>query len=83
MAGTVAAALLLVIVTVVAAWAIAVSVTVPVEHLPPVTVVGFNDKLATPRDGGGVGGGGTPPVVLVKTSIAGAPAPLLQKRCPV
>jgi len=84
----VAAALLLVIVTVVAAWAIAVSVTVPVEELPPVTVVGFNDKLATPRDGGGVGeaggvgdgggvgvGGGTPPVVFVKTSIVGAPAP--------
>ena len=92
LAGTVAAGLLLVIVTVVAAWAIAVSVTVPVEELPPVTVVGFNDKLATPRDGvavgvggggvgvgvggGGVGvGGGTPPVVLVKTSIVGAPAP--------
>ena len=56
--GTVAAALLLVIVTVVAAWAIAVSVTVPVEELPPVTVVGFNDKLATPRDGGGVGEAG-------------------------
>jgi hypothetical protein len=84
LAGTMAAALLLVIATVVAAWAIAVSVTVPVEELPPVTVVGFNDKLATPRDGGGVGvGGGTPPVVLVKTSISGAPAPLLQKRCPV
>src|SRR4029434_5712479 len=37
-------------------------------ELPPVTVVGFNDKLATPI-------GGTPPVVLVKTSINGAPAP--------
>ena len=75
-AGTVAAGLLLVIVTVVAAGAIAVSVTVPVEALPPVTVVGFKDKLATPRDGGGVGdGGGTPPVVLVKTSVRGAPAP--------
>ena len=88
--GTVAAGLLLAIVTVVAAWATAVSVTVPVEELPPVTVVGFNDKLATPRDGDGVGvgggvgdgggvgvgvGGGTPPVVLVKTSIVGAPAP--------
>ena len=86
--GTVAAGLLLVIVTVVAAWAIAVSVTVAFEELPPVTAVGFNDKLATPRagegvgvgggvgDGGGVGvGGGTPPVVLVKTSIVGAPAP--------
>ena len=58
LAGTVAAGLLLVIATVVAAWAIAVSVTVPVEELPPVTVVGFNDKLATPRDGGGVGVGG-------------------------
>ena len=68
--------MLLVIVTVVAAGAIAVSVTVPVEELPPVTVVGFSDKLATPRDGGGVGvGGGTPPVVLVKTSIVGVPAP--------
>ena len=94
LAGTVAEGLLLVIVTVVAAWAIAVSVTVPVEELPPVTAVGFNDKLATPRNGvavgvggggvvvgvgvggGGVGvGGGTPPVVLVKTSINGAPAP--------
>jgi hypothetical protein len=75
-AGTVAAGLLLVSVTVVAAGAIAVSVTVPVEELPPVTVVGFNDKLATPRDGGGVGvGGGAPPVVFVKTSIVGAPAP--------
>jgi hypothetical protein len=74
--GTVAAALLLAIATVVGAGAIAVSVTVPVEELPPVTVVGFNDRLATPRDGGGVGvGGGTPPVVLVKTSISGAPAP--------
>lgn len=58
LAGTVAAALLLVSVTVVAAWAIAVSVTVPVEELPPVTVAGFNDKLATPRDGVGDGGGG-------------------------
>jgi hypothetical protein len=90
LAGTVAAALLLASVTVVAAWAMAVSVTVPVEELPPVTVVGFNDKLATPRDGvgdgGGVGGGvgdgvgvgvggGTPPVVFVMTSIVGAPAP--------
>ena len=90
LAGTVAAELLLVIATVVAAGAIAVSVTVPVEELPPVTVVGFNDKLAMPRggvgdgvgggvgDGGGVGvgvGGGTPPVVLVKTSIVGTPAP--------
>ena len=88
LAGTVVAGLLLVIVTVVAAWAIAVSVTVPVEELPPVTVVGLNDKLATPRDGEGVGvgggvgdgggvgvGGGTPPVVLVKTSIVGVPAP--------
>ena len=77
LAGTVAEGLLLVIVTVVAAWAIAVSVTVPVEELPPVTVMGFSDKLATPRDGGGVGvgSGGTPPVVLVKTSISGAPAP--------
>ena len=92
--GTVAAELLLVIVTVVAAWATTVSVTIPVEELPPVTVVGFNDKLATPGggdgvgvgggvgDGGGVGvgvgvgvGGGTPPVVLVKTSIVCAPAP--------
>src|SRR6478672_5471420 len=80
--GTIAAALLLVIVTVVAAWATAVSVAIPVEELPPVTVVGFNDKLATPREGGGVGvgggvgdAGGTPPVVLVKTSIVGAPAP--------
>ena len=83
--GTVAAGLLLVMVTVVAAWAIAVSVTVPVEELPPVTAVGFNDKLATPRAGDGVGvaggvgdgdgGGGTPPVVLVKTSIVGVPAP--------
>jgi len=88
--GTVAAGLLLVMVTVVAAWAIAVSVTVPVEELPPVTAVGFNDKLATPRTGDGVGvaggvgdgdggvgdgGGGTPPVVLVKTSIVGVPAP--------
>src|ERR1700742_4629074 len=67
--GTVAAALLLAIATVVAAGATAVNVTVPVEELPPVTVVGFNDKLAIPRDGG------TPPVVLVKTSIVGAPAP--------
>ena len=80
LAGTVAAGLLLVTATVVAAWAIAVSVSVPVEELPPVTVVGFNDTLATPRDGGvgdggGVGvGGGSPPVVLVKTSIVGAPA---------
>jgi hypothetical protein len=77
LAGTVAAGLLLVIATVVDACATAVSVTVPVEELPPVTVAGFNDKLATPRDGG------TPPVVLVKTSIVGAPAPPLQKRCPV
>ena len=88
--GTVAAELLLVMVTVVAAGAIAVSVTVPVEGLPPVTVVGFNDKLATPRTGVavgvggggvvvgvGVGGGGVGPpgVVLVKTSVVGAPAP--------
>ena len=81
--GKVAAGLLLVIVTVVDAWAIAVSVTVPVEELPPVTAVGLNDKVAMPRNGvavgvggGGVGdGGGTPPVVLVKTSISGAPAP--------
>ena len=58
LAGTVAAELLLAIVTVVVAWAIAVSVTVPVEELPPVTVVGFNDKLATPRVGDGVGVGG-------------------------
>jgi len=69
LAGTVAAALLLVIVTVVDACATAVSVTVPVEEFPPVTVVGFNDRLATPS------GGGAPPVVLVKTSIVGAPAP--------
>src|SRR5262249_32158543 len=62
LAGTVAAALLLAIATVVAAWAIAVSVTVPVEEFPPATVVGFNDKVATPS------GGGAPPVVLVKTS---------------
>ena len=54
LAGTVAAALLLVIATVVAAWATAVRVTVPVEELPPVTVAGFKDKLATLRDGGGV-----------------------------
>src|SRR4030095_882226 len=67
--GTMAAALLLVIATVVDACATAVSVTVPVEELPPVTIVGFNDKLATPRDGG------TPPVVWVKTSVVGAPAP--------
>jgi hypothetical protein len=80
--GTIAAALLLVIETVVDACATAVKVTVPVEELPPVTVVGFNDKLAMPKDGGGVGdaggvgdGGGTPPVVLVKTSVVGAPAP--------
>ena len=73
--GTIAAALLLVIATVVDACTTAVSVTVPVEALPPVTVVGFNDKLATPRDGGGVGVGGTPPVELVKTSIVGVPAP--------
>ena len=70
LAGTMAAGLFLVIVTVVAAGAVAVSVTVPVEELPPVTVVGFNVRLATPGDGGG-----TPPVVLAKTSIAGAPAP--------
>ena len=59
-AGTVAAGLLLVIVTVVAAGAIAVNVTVPFEELPPVTVVGFKDKLATPSNGVavGVGGGG-------------------------
>src|ERR1043165_5696357 len=69
LAGTMAAALLLAIATVVAAWATAVRVTVPVEELPPVTVVGFNDKLATPI------GGGTPPVVLVRTSISGVPAP--------
>ncbi len=90
LAGTVAAGLLLVIVIVVAAGAIAVNVTVPVEELPPVTVVGFNDKVAIPGDGAGVGdaggvgegdgggvgdGDGTPPVVLVKTSIVGAPAP--------
>src|SRR5215216_6659532 len=75
LAGTVAAALLLVIVTVVAACATAVSVTVPVEELPPVTIVGFNDRLATPRDGGVGDGGGTPPVVLVITSIVGVPAP--------
>jgi hypothetical protein len=58
--GTVAAALLLAIATVVGAGATAVSVTVPVEELPPVTAVGFKDKLATPRDGGGdgVGDGG-------------------------
>src|SRR4029453_1144760 len=67
--GTIAAALLLVIATVVDACTTALSVTVPVEELPPVTVVGFNDKLATPI------GGGTPPVVLVRTSISGAPAP--------
>ena len=83
LAGTVAAGLLLVIVTVVAAWAIAVSVTVPVEELPPVTVVGFNDRLATPRE-----------VVLALVvalrplcwSRRQSPAhqhPLLQKRCPV
>ena len=75
--GTVAAALLLAIATVVAAGAIPVSVTVPVEELPPVTVVGFNDKLAIPRDGG------TPPVVLVKMSITAHQLPLLQKRYPV
>src|SRR4029450_1073666 len=69
LAGKIAAALFLAIATVVAAGATAVSVTVPVEELPPVTVVGFSDKLATPRDGG------TPPVVLVKTSVVGAPAP--------
>ena len=95
--GTVAAGLLLVMVTVVAAGAIAVSVTVPVDEFPPVTVVGFKDKFATPKTGvavgvggggvgvggggvgvggGGVGvGGGPPPVVFVKTSIVGAPAP--------
>src|SRR4030095_5398599 len=66
--GTIAAALLLVIATVVDACTTALSVTLPVEELPPVTVVGFNDKLATPI-------GGTPPVVLVRTSINGAPAP--------
>jgi len=75
LAGTIAAALLLVIVTVVDACATAVSVTVPLEELPPVTVVGFNDKLATSS------GGGVPSVVLVKMSIVGAPAPPLQKRC--
>src|ERR1051325_6782519 len=48
LAGTLAAALLLEIATVVATGAMAVSVTVPVEELPPVTVVGFNDRLATP-----------------------------------
>src|ERR1044071_2678372 len=69
LAGTMAAVLLLVIATVVAACATAFRVTVPVDELPPVTAVGFNDKLATPR------GSGTPPVVLVKTSIVGAPAP--------
>src|ERR1700748_2687851 len=69
LAGTIAAALLLVIATVVAAWAIAVSITVPVEALPPVTVAGFNDKLATPREGG------TPPVVLVRTSSAALAPP--------
>lgn len=78
LAGTVAAALLLVVATVVVAGAIAVSVTVPVEDVPPVTVAGLSERLVTPRDGGvggGVGGGGTPPVVLVKTSISGVPAP--------
>jgi len=44
LAGTVAAGLLLVMLTVVAAGAIAVSVTVPVEELPPVTVAGFLDR---------------------------------------
>ena len=48
LAGTPAAELLLASAIVVAAWAIAVSVTVPVEELPPVTVVGFSAKLATP-----------------------------------
>ena len=80
--------MLLVMATVVAAAATAVRVTVPVDELPPVTVVGFKDRLATLRTGvavgvggGGVGGGGvgvgggTPPVVLVKTSIVGVPAP--------
>ena len=80
--------MLLVMATVVAAGATAVRVTVPVDELPPVTVVGFKDRLATLRTGvavgvggGGVGGGGvgvgggTPPVVLVKTSIVGVPAP--------
>jgi hypothetical protein len=70
LAGTAAAGLLLVIATVVADWAIAVSVTVPVEELPPMTVAGFNDKLATPRDGGVGVGGGTAPVVFVRTSSA-------------
>ena len=81
--------MLLVMATVVAATATAVRVTVPVDELPPVTVVGFKDRLATLRTGvdvgvggggvgvggGGVGVGGTPPVVLVKTSIVGVPAP--------
>ena len=75
--------MLLLMATVVAAGATAVRVTVPVDELPPVTVVGFKDRLATLRTGvavgvggGGVGvGGGTPPVVLVKTSIVGVPAP--------
>jgi len=60
LAGTVAAALLLVMATVVAAAAAAVRVTVPVDELPPVTVVGFKDRLATLRTGVavGVGGGG-------------------------
>ena len=91
LAGTVAAGLLLVIATVVAAWAIAVSVTVPVEELPPVTAAGFKDKLATPR------------MVLLVALVVGAlvlvaalrrscwsrrqssahQRPLLQKRCPV
>ena len=69
LAGTVAAALLLVIATVVAAWATAVSVTVPVEELPPVTVAGIQRQACNTESGG------TPPVVLVKTSIVGAPAP--------
>lgn len=55
LAGTDATELLLDSRTVVAVWTLALSLTVPVEELPPVTVLGFKvtDETVT-EDGGGI-----------------------------
>ena len=66
-AGTEARVLLLARLTIVAAGAVALKVTVPVALFPPVTVLGLKVKPATVTAGGGGGGGGAEGVTVTTT----------------
>src|SRR3989442_13339726 len=85
LAGTTAAGLLLESVTCAPpAGAGAFSVTVPVEGLPPVTLVGLraSDETIGGIPGSGAGGGPPPPGPEEAARVAGATAPVVRVESP-